>query len=212
MTDDLTRLADNIHELVDPRTHREPFTKYINGTWITDRHTTSVPSLLEQLSTAFERGSNGPDQDRGSFGSRPSARIDAIDTYMRIDTEARTAATHMNLPARQETADVLRSLIGGATRLDPEDLHDLGGAVRSWVTWARVTTGWDVPARRFDENSCPLCAKRGGLRIRLGDGVTNHSAHAMCVNCGEHWTPETIGLLGEHIKWENHETGEEAAS
>ncbi|MGN6128646.1 MAG: DUF7341 domain-containing protein [Humibacter sp.] len=208
--DPLQRITENISELVDGHTHREPFTVYRNGTWFTDQHITEVPSLLDQLGTAFERGSNGPDQDRGSFSSRPSARLDAIDTYMRIDTEARTKAQQMNLAPRHETADVLRSLVGGATRLEREDAYDLAGSTSSWTTWARVATGWEVPARRLDKNSCPLCEKKGGLRIRLGDGVTNQSAHGMCVNCGEHWTPDTIYLLAGHIRWENGE--HEAAS
>lgn len=200
--DHASKLSDNVHELIDPRTHREPFTKYVNGTWITDRHVTDVPPLLTQLGTAFQRGSSGIGEDKGAYCSQPSLRVEAIDTYMRIDTEARNWERSMNLNPRQELEDVLRSLVGGLSRLDDDDQDLLVGFSSAWVTWARIATGWETPAFK-PPNTCPLCAKTGGLRIRLGDGITSSDAHGMCVHCGEHWTPETIGLLSEHIRWEN---------
>lgn len=53
------------------------------------------------------------------------------------------------------------------------------------------------------DNTCPLCATRGSLRIRVGDGINSNSASAMCVSCFEAWDDSNIGLLANHIRSEN---------
>jgi hypothetical protein len=206
---DLLAIAEAVDELVEPREHSEPRTvRDDNGTWVTTQHRTHVPSLLEQLSEALEPGGTG-DTGRAVPGSRPSARVDAMDVEQRIDQAAylwaKTYATDRRwdpLPSR------LRALVGVAGWIETEEQHQLAVEVRRWATWARVVTGWEVPPFRPD-NTCPLCASRGGLRVRAGDGVTSTEAHALCLDCGEAWDPSTIGLLAEHIRAEN---GDEAVS
>jgi hypothetical protein len=112
------------------------------------------------------------------------------------------------LTCRPTTIQNLRALIGAATLMPPEQLADASWDAQSWVALARVTTGWDKPAFAPNENTCPLCAQRGGLRIRVGDGVTSSDAHAACLNCHEHWNPGNIGLLAAHIRNENFDLEE----
>jgi hypothetical protein len=167
------------------------------------RHVTDVPSLLDQLADAIP-GRVG-DQTSRSFSSRTPGRDDALDVLALIDTEAGTWCQRYLHTPRQDTTAAVRALVGIATRLDLEDLRDLRWNCTSWVALARVTTGWDKPAVAFNRNTCPLCGKKGGLRIRVGDGITNADAHAACLNCHEHWDSSNIGLLGAHIKSENCE-------
>lgn len=202
---DLITLTDAVDDLTKPRTNREAFSRVDDhGTVIRDKHITHVPPLLEQLQQALE-----PSAGRSVEGglsvpaSRPSARLDAMDTYMRIDQAVyvwcKTYAEHR----RWDTlTDRLRALVGCASRIEDDELHELAREARRWVTWAKVTTGWEVPARQPD-NTCPLCGIRGGLRVRVGDGVTSTEASACCVSCGESWDDSTIGLLAEHIRAEN---------
>jgi hypothetical protein len=199
--DDLERIRQAVEELIEPRRHREPRTYQNNrGTWIKEDHITEVPSLLDQLAAAIP-GRVG-DQTSRSFSSRTPARDDALDVLALIDTEAWTWCSRQNLP-RRDTAGNVRALVGLATRLTPDDLSDLRWNCTSWVGMARVTTGWDKPAFSPVENTCPLCGKRGGVRIRVtyGDGYTD--ANAACLNCHEHWDSSNIMLLARHIRWEN---------
>lgn len=203
MTADLlVLLADAVDELTRPRTHREPVSLHGPTGWTFGHHRTHVPSLLDQLRSAVEPGGTG-EHGQGIPGSRPTARLDAIDTLLRIEAASASWLTLRCLqPLRATPEDNLRSLVGCAPHLDDPIRWDLTREARRWVTWARVTTGWEVPAFRPD-NTCPLCARRGGLRVRAGDGITSSEASAMCVDCGEAWDPQTIGLLAQHIRSEN---------
>lgn len=207
--DDLERIRLSVQELIEPRKHREP-RKYQTpaGTWISEDYVTEVPSLIDQLSAAIP-GRVG-DQTSRSFGSRTPARDDALDVLALIDTEAWVWCSRQRLE-RRDTTGLVRALVGIATRLTPVDLDDLRWNCTSWVGLARVTTGWDKPAFSPVENTCPLCGKRGGLRIRVeyGDGYTD--ANAACLNCHEHWDNTNITLLARHVRWENgDEMGETA--
>ena len=204
MSDVLVLLVEAVDELTRPRTHHEATSHYTAGTWTFGQHHTHVPSLLDQLRTAVEPGGTG-DHGQGIPGSRPTARLDAIDTLLRI--EAATASwlgLRCLQPLRLTVEDNLRALVGCAPDLDAALAWDLTREARRWVTWARVTTGWEVPAFRPD-NTGPLCARRGGLRVRAGDGISSSEASAVCVDCGESWDPATIGLLAEHIRSENQD-------
>lgn len=205
MTDDLTvLLTEAVNDLTRSRTHREPVMRYEHGCWTRTHHLSNTPSLLEQLRHAIEPGGTG-DTGRGVPGSRPTARLDAIDTLIRIEASVAAWLTLRCLqPLRLTVEDNLRALVGCAADLDDPVRWDLTREARRWVTWARVTTGWEVPAFRPD-NTCPLCARRGGLRVRAGDGVSSSEASATCVECGETWTTDTIGLLAEHIRSENQD-------
>jgi hypothetical protein len=202
---DVQQIADTVEELTRPRTNEQSRTyRNDSGTWVTEKHTTEVAPLLEQLLQALEPSGSG-ESGRAVPGSRPSARLDAIDTYHRIEQSAYLWCKAYATDRRWDSlTGKLRALVGCAGRIEEDEQHQLALEVRRWATWARVVTGWEVPPFR-PNNSCPLCAVRGGLRVRLGDGVTSSDAHGMCVNCGEHWTPDTIGLLADHIRSENDE-------
>jgi hypothetical protein len=190
---DLELIYDSITDLVRSRMHTQEISAYVDKEWRSKRRQIEIPSLLDQLQAVFV-SSSGEHAGSG-FASRPNARIDAMDVLMRIDTEAGNWIDHLGHTIEPELRDNLRWLNQQAPNMtDPEQLHDLALDSRGWATWARVVTGWEVPAFR-PNNTCPLCAQRGGLRIRVGDD----NAQGMCVHCGEHWTPATIGLLAEHI-------------
>jgi hypothetical protein len=191
-------LADYITALTDTTRTGQPFqTSRRNPdgtlTWITERHYTTSPPLLEQLWSAAEQ-SGSAEGGRRAFGSKPSARIDALDVAMRIEQEVHAQLTVYGVADSHDhyanTLAAVRHL--GSLALEDRDVFRL---VRSWWSAARVVTGWDSPA--WAPNSgCPLCASRGSLRIRLD----LHTA--VCVGCHETWSPETIGLLADHIRAE----------
>lgn len=206
----LERLADAIDELVEPRTHREALTpdqapinartgKPIHGAVLTD-----VTSLLDQLAH-IQPGGGIADGGHRIPGSRPTAHLEALDALMLIDTESGAWLTMLRMRDRHSVAANLRALLGGATALPQPEQHELANNAHRWVTIAAVITGWEIPPWRPD-NTCPLCATRGSLRVRAGDGITSDEVSATCVSCWEHWHPDTIGLLAGHIRAENGET------
>jgi hypothetical protein len=203
-THDLIVIADAVDELTRSHTNNEPYNRLDeHGTLIAGRHQTHVPPLLEQLQQALEPTTRGTEPMGTVPGSRPSARIDAMDVYMRIDQAAYIwCKTYVEQRRWDSLTDRLRALVGAAPNMEDDDQHSLARESRRWVTWAKVTTGWEVPARQPD-NTCPLCATRGSLRVRVGNGVTSNEASACCVACGEAWDDSNIGLLAEHIRAEN---------
>lgn len=164
-------------------------------TFVTVRHRTSSPSLLEQLDRAIEPLRADGDGAR-VFASKTPARIDALDALQRIDHE--TDVWLRRLQLRRTDADDLGTLVRRAAAAAGDDIRQ---DVRAWWILARTVTGWDAPAYR-PHNTCPLCERRGSLRVRI-DALT-----AVCVECGEGWDAVTIQLLGNHIRQEN---GDEAA-
>lgn len=209
MSEILPLLSEAVDELTKPHVHREQVSRYENGTWVHSRHRTDVPPLVQQLRAAVEPSSSS-DAGKSSFSSRPSARLDAIDTLLRIEAASAVWLTRCGQALRSTLEDNLRALVGCAPGLDEQQQWDLTREARRWATWARVTTGWEVPPFR-PNNTCPLCGKRGGLRVRAGDGVTSYETSAVCVECSEAWGPAEIGLLAEHIRAENGEEQEGAA-
>jgi hypothetical protein len=165
-------------------------------TWVTERHHTVSPPLLEQLWSAAEQ-SGSVESGRRVLASKPSARIDAIDTAVRIENEVHALLTARGVTDSHDrypdTIAAVRHLgsIAGTDR-------DAYRSIRSWWAAARIVTGWDSPAWAPD-NTCPLCAVRGGLRIRLD----LHTG--LCIECHETWDENSIGLLADHIRAENHE-------
>ncbi|VXB82496.1 hypothetical protein [Aeromicrobium sp. 9AM] len=219
-------VLDCVTDLTSATIRRESFTiAHANDdgstTWIQQRHITSSPSLLEQLWSAVE-ASGSTEGGQRSFASKPSARLDAIDAAQRIDTGAFTWLRRLGLvdvyddktlPDTAAAVKRLGSLLPsaekcGRKRADRERAccpqHELELDLRSWWTAARILTGWDSPAWKPD-NTCPVCEVRGSLRIKL-----EHRS-GMCVDCGSTWPAETIGLLADHIRAENHEDESEAS-
>ncbi len=180
-----------VTELCDHTKHRERIERRQGTTIIIDIHVTEHPSLLAQLANSIEPSGATEGGLRPGFGSKPSARLDAIDAYLRIDHEAARWVRHLGEDDPGDTTTCVRRA------------HALGRhnkavqhAIRRWWVTARVVTGWDTPAWQPDA-TCPLCARRGTLRIRL---ATQTGLCLPDTGCGETWTPDTIGLLADHIR------------
>lgn len=187
---------DMITELTSAHTHREHYTVRVNGAWSPKDHQTMVPPLLLQLLSSPVVSSAPIGESLVPFGSRPTARIEALDCLVRIDMEASRWLRDLGQEDPTDTLLLVRR-IGGLLRSQPGvTRRELERDVRRWWTQARIVTGWDSPAWRPD-NTCPLCSVRGGLRVKLADQT------ALCVECGETWTPESIALLADHIRGEN---------
>ena len=218
-------VLDCVTDLTAPTIRREGFTVgQVNPdgstTWIQQRHQTTSPSLLEQLWGAVE-ASGSVEGGQRTFSSKPSARLDAIDAAQRIDTGAFTWLRKLGLvdvyddetlPDTAAAIKRLGSLLPSAERCNRRTpardrvcctQHHIEIDIRSWWITARVLTGWDSPAWQ-PANSCPVCEVKGGLRVKL-----EHRT-AVCVECGSTWSAETIGLLADHIRAENHEDESEA--
>jgi len=184
-------LLDAIHELTEQHQHREFYIRRKKPRY----HTTNNPPLLTQLDKSAMPSYAHVDGAGRVAGSRPTANVDAIDTANRIHTDAAQWLRTLGANDHGQTIDLIR-------RLTPHALthHDLARDIRRWWSWARITTGWDLPAWQPD-NTCPLCGTRGTIRIRLIEHL------ATCINdtCRETWDDTTIGLLADHIRTENGE-------
>lgn len=181
--------------LTEPTSHDEPRTMQQTNTdgshtFVTVRHRTSSPSLLEQLGSAIEPMHSDGDGMR-VFASKTPARIDAIDALHRIERETDYWLRKLQLQRRD--TDTLPTLVRRAAATAGEAMRT---DVRAWWIVARTVTGWDAPTYR-PHNTCPLCGIKDGLRVRI-DALT-----AVCVECGEGWDAGTIQLLGNHIRMEN---------
>lgn len=205
-------LTDYVTALTEPTRHDEPYTiisRNSDGTrtTYTRRHTTTSPSLLEQLHSAIY-STTAEEGRRAEFASKPSARLDAIDISQRIETEVHAWLRRLDLdmPTKHDQYGPIPDIPAGLRRAAAnvpagKDRKKLTRDVRSWWIAARTITGWDSPTFQ-PNNTCPLCGARGGLRLRFD------AATGICIECGEGWDETTIGLLAEHIRIENGETEE----
>ena len=210
----LERLVAAVDELTQPRTHREPLLPDMapkdarTGQPIHGAVTTHVASLIDQVGVSVTPGT-GIDLSLGHAvpGSRPTVSVEALDAGEAIRREATRTLTYLGGTDRHNLAANLRALIGHATQQEHPTQLDVAREAERWVSRAKSVTGWaDAPFR--PENTCPLCSHRHTLRIRA---TSTSDVHASCVHCGETWTPETAGLLIEHIRWENGENQEASA-
>lgn len=212
-------LADYIRELTEPHTHTEHYRIRRGQTWYGANHVTRVPPLIAQLWANDVPSQGAQDGPRPGFGSKPAARLDALDTAARIDHDAQVWIT--NLGGRVEpvadSIDLVRRLHGRSasvvrcTRKAPRrddnhkvvccTWHAIEVDVRAWWTQARIVTGWDSPAWSPD-STCPQCGERGTLKVRFADQL------GMCTNdaCRVTWDVATIGLLADHIRAESEAT------
>jgi hypothetical protein len=190
---DLLAAAD---ELTDPRRHVEVITAWDrNRNKKTRRRITTLPSLLEQLAEAVVPGETYIENDSGrpGYASRPPARIDAIDRLLAIQTGSARWLVSLGLSVRATVHGNVRALVGASGTLDSDTLDALVYEVTTWRTWAATVTGWQSPPWR-PRVACPICDKVGSLRIRLDRST------ACCMDCGEAWDADRIGLLAEHIR------------
>lgn len=192
-------IADMVVELTQPHTHREHYTVRAAGAWHGRDHVTTVPSLLQQLwdnDTPSAAAEEGP---RPGFKSKPAARLDALDAATRIDLQASRWIRELGEDDHYlDTAATVRQLHSLAASADVVTRHAIEHDVRRWWTQARIVTGWDSPPWTPD-NTCPACAERGTLKVRLTEKI------AMCTHdaCRTTWDDTTIGLLADHIRSES---------
>lgn len=203
-------LADYVRELTQPHTHREHYTTRRRGTWYGQDHVTLVPPLIAQLAAGDIPSATAEEGPRAGFGSKPAARLEALDAVIEIDDQAarwvRTLGhddpgtkidpkTRRPIPGSGAIACI--NLLHGLTAsADPVVRRQIERDIRHWWTKARIVTGWDS-APWSPDNTCPVCAERGSLKIRLLEQI------GMCTNCRETWDDGNIGLLAGHIRAES---------
>lgn len=200
-------LVDYVRELTQTHRHSERYLVRHGATWYGQNHVTRAPALLVQLTYAPPSMAA---ESHGGYASRPAASLEAVDTLVRIDLAAARWIRDLGEDDPLDTAACIRRLNGLVASLQPcrrpaPDCctrHEVERDVRRWWAWARIATGWDSPAWKPD-NTCPLCGKRGTLRVKLADAI------GWCVDCHETWDRASIGLLADHIRNENHEQGTE---
>lgn len=204
---------DQIRELTRHGWHLETTTQRRGLEIHIHRHRTGVPSLIWQLQHA-EPSTTGEPRTNNGYRSRPAARIETLDVLLHIDHEAANWVRRLGHDDPGHTTRCVR-LVGsllpntdqcGPRRRNPKPddccpTHDIERDINRWWTSARIATGWDSPAWRPDVH-CPACETRGSLRVKILDQL------GYCTQCRETWTPETIGLLAEHIRWQNDHPGQ----
>lgn len=206
MTADTRRrmtLHDYVHELTNTHTHVETYqTRNLAGPGLVEaRHQTHVPSLMQQLwdnDTPSNASEEGP---RPGYASKPAARLDALDAAVRIDLEASRWIRDLGEDDHYaDTAATIRQLHSLAASADQEQRRAIEHDVRRWWAAARIVTGWDS-APWTPDNTCPSCAERGTLKVRLAEHL------AMCSNdaCRVWWDETNIGVLADHIRDESAE-------
>lgn len=192
-------LADYVRELTEHHSHAEHYQIRKGATWYGANHVTKVPPLLAQLWAGDIPSAAAEDGPRPGFGSKPAARLDALDTAARIDIQAHRWVVDLGEhPRGTDTIDLVRQLHGLTASALTVTRIAITRDVRSWWTQARIVTGWDSPAWS-PNNTCPQCGERGTLKVKLADGI------GMCSNdaCRVTWDSATIGLLADHIRIES---------
>lgn len=193
---ELNTAADVADALTNPIRVREPI-----HYWDEQRnkkvryHEHTLPSLIRQLHLAVVPGVMYAEDTGGRTThaprSVPPARLEAINACLTIDAGAALLVATIGATRRHTTAGNLRALVGAST--DSDTATAVLDQMRRWYGLAATVAGWERPPWRPDA-PCPLCARRGGLRVRLDRST------AACAECGEAWTPLTIGLLAEHVR------------
>lgn len=160
------------------------------------------PLLVDLALAVVPRASMEEDAGGGKPGSRPAARLEAIDELERIKREVLGWMDLLALPGRLSIAADLRALVGAALNLSTVTLVRLSRDARSWAMGARIVIGWEPPvfAPRV---TCPACDALSTLRIYPAQ------AAARCVNCGATWSGDDggIGILADHVRLESELTG-----
>lgn len=193
----LRDIHDIARELTEPHAHREAYViERDNGERWTSNHKTTSPALIDQLDAA--PSGQGGDRSGSGYGSRPAARIEAIDALILIDLEASRWVRELGEDDPGDTKACVRRLHGLRASAAEETQKAIDSDLRRWWRHARILSGWDRAAWR-PNNTCPLCAERRTLRINPDEHV------ALCVDCRADWDETTIGLLAEHIRSENGE-------
>ena len=197
---DLATIADAVDALTNPIHVREIiYERQPNGyRKMTREWVHTLPSLLNQLAKAVIPGEVYVEDDGGHVyrkpNSIPPARLEAINAIIQIEAGAALWMSRGGLRARQSADRNIRALVGAP--LDSDAAAALLADLRRWYGWAATLTGWERPAWRPDA-PCPACDVIS-LRVHLARKT------AACVNCGESWTPDTIGILGDYVAGLRH--------
>lgn len=151
-------------------------------------HSVMHPPLLDQLLATIRVATAESQGSRATPGSQSPIRIDALDAYLQIQTEAEGILREEFKV--QPSSDVKTNV---SRFLDLPVNKDLARRIYHWHATASVITDWHTPP--FRPNApCPVCSKIGTLRIKL---VTQS---AVCTSCKALWNSATIGLLADHIR------------
>jgi hypothetical protein len=168
-----------------------------HGRWEpADRYEQEMPSLIDQLRTAstWRVGATGA---KGTWESRPTAALEAIDAVKQIGAEVEEfVRTTLHAVPTSVDAD-LRHIARRVSTLVDEDLQLLVRLVRSWWTSAQLLSGITEPPLT-PHVRCPLCNEQDSIRARP-DAAGDAIAMARCRKCGGTWDESTIGLLSAAI-------------
>jgi hypothetical protein len=190
----LTDLADNIRELTQPRTHTE--TREVTHTqgrkrWrAREKHTITMPSLLQSLTDALQPGNTGEPTGAAGYESRPSADLEPLRVWTLIRDQTNTWCLTLSIK-RPTLEERLSGLVSAHT--DNNELDQLAWDAANWVRQAKIATGWD-PASITLGDRCPGCMRKHCLTVS-GDLET-----ATCNRCKMQWQHDTIHLLGRILE------------
>jgi hypothetical protein len=191
---DLSSIADAVDALTNPIQVREPVYYWDDNRNRKVRyHRHTLPSLLDQLAAAVLPGEVYVEDEghvRRTPSSCPPARLEAINACLIIEAGAALWMVRTGLTMRETADRNLRALVGAT--VDSDTSRDILADLRRWYGMAATLTGWERPPWR-PSAPCPICDHNGGLRVRLDRQTAN------CVECGEAWTPDTIGLLAQYV-------------
>lgn len=184
-----------LRQFTDPFEVREPWWSWDAhaGRWFDvpmGDHVTTQPPLLEQVDMAVA-GVKGASASTGSYESRPTAAIDAIDARVRIHGSAADKVAEL---AGADSVAVLTAtnltILGDlAPTLSDDELLSLERAVRSWWVHAKIVAGFEERPQR-PHVRCPRCATLDSLRVRLD--IPGRYGLAFCRECLAVWTGDPV--------------------
>lgn len=156
------------------------------------------PLLVELARCVVPRTCVVDGDERGGvpyFGSRPAARLDAIDLLARIRGDVGEWCMRLDLGTRRAVASDLRLMLVAALKVSNETLGRMASDARGWANSAKVITG-EESAAYAPHVDCPACGEVGGIRIRLSERL------GVCLKCGAHWDDSDGGIyiLAGHIR------------
>lgn len=195
-------ISTNINALIRAKTTSETVDRLTpdgNGGWThtTAKHRVTHAPLLDQIQETVTTSSLTMDDTfTGKAGSKPPSRLDAIALVQRIDRESKRIVDKLHLRRGKNLTDRLSGISGAARDLTHDDTTWIAARTRSWLTAARIVTGWEAPPFTPDA-PCPNidCERRGTLRVRLEEQI------AYCTECGIDWDPDNVTQLGTYVRW-----------
>jgi hypothetical protein len=160
-------------------------------------HHVTLPPLLTALNDALVpavTSDTTSSNTAGGFESRPAADLEPAAVHRDITAAATWWAHELGVTPGSPHA-TLRAL----TTANPTDeqLQQLVRHAAHWVERAQQAAG-ETPTERVLANPCPYCYRPNALAIS-GDLES-----ARCTRCGTRWDIDTIGLLAQMLKANQH--------